>query len=99
MSFYTGQKVVCVDASLMGQHGIWHKGEAPVEGQKYTILRCFMRKGRLTVHLYEIQRSILTRLEWGPDVGYAAERFRPLVERKTDISIFTKMLNKNKELT
>lgn len=25
-------------------------------------------------------------------------RFRPLIEKKTDISIFTAMLNKNKEL-
>jgi hypothetical protein len=29
--------------------------------------------------------------------GFAAEKFRPVVERKTDISIFQRMLSPNKE--
>ncbi len=99
MSFYGGQKVVCVDASSMGQAGCWRKGEALVEGMTYTIRRFFLRKGEPTVHLFEVERTDASKAEWGDDVGYAAERFRPLVERKTDISIFTKMLNQNKELT
>ena len=34
-----------------------------------------------------------------PDMPYRADRFRPLVECKTDISIFTEMLKtKDKEL-
>ncbi len=32
-----------------------------------------------------------------PNGGMYARRFRPIVERKTDISIFTKMLTDNKE--
>ncbi len=99
MSFYVGQKVVCVDASSMGQGGSWRKGEALVEGAIYKIRRCFLRKGKLDVHLFEVERTDDSKAEWGNDVGYAAERFRPLAPREADISIFTKMLNQNKELT
>ncbi|ODT55531.1 hypothetical protein [Bosea sp. (in: a-proteobacteria)] len=36
----------------------------------------------------------VTRLNgFGQDVGYAAARFRPAVERKTSIEIFTAMLS------
>ena len=35
--------------------------------------------------------------KWRPDFGFRAARFRPVVERNTDISIFTKMLNPSKQ--
>ena len=75
--FRVGQKVVCVDASRFEQY--------LDEGRVYTItsinapyLRVDCRSANVT---------------GGPDdYGYDASRFRPIVERKTDISIFKAML-------
>jgi len=94
--FRIGQKVVCVnaDSSIPGNIGFgWHPWyEALVEGQVYTVRRYYMYCDRPAVWLEEIERSEHSRNHWGPDVGYAACRFRPVIERKTDISVFTDML-------
>lgn len=90
--FHIGQEVVCVDA----------KGnECLVEGAKYTITcvipGMFVAKGPerfdnrtcAGLHLAEI----------GQEHGYVpfyASRFRPVIRRATDISIFTAMLNPKK---
>lgn len=97
MAFRVGQKVVCVDAGgdLDGRSpGIWAKGEEIVDGQIYTIHSMFPHPadGVLCLRLHEVKRDPAALIMWGHD-GYAASRFRPVVERKTDISIFTAMLN------
>lgn len=80
MMFRVGQKVVCVDGDPL-----W----GLCTGSIYTIARVgFYRAGqasRLHVDVSEIKNSI--------PLGWRATRFRPLSERKTDISIFTKMLS------
>jgi hypothetical protein len=86
-NFHVGQKVVCVDAS----DGEWNdiRGGATgylVEGEVYTVAS--IRK--------EPEVTFL-RLE-GVFSGWASIRFRPVVERKTDISIFRAMLNPSKQL-
>jgi hypothetical protein len=89
MNFQVGQKVVCV------KNGPWWGGNRDrlVLGAIYTIRRLIVADdGDLIFQIHEIQRSPKARQIWGDDVGYAAFRFRPVVERKTDISIFTKML-------
>lgn len=45
------------------------------------------------VTLYEHDNSHLVGKYGRVEPGFGIEHFRPLVERKTDISIFTKMLN------
>ncbi len=87
--FRVGQKVVCVDSKT--GLGIWLESDEPVEGHVYTITRIIF-EDEMIFHLAELNRSDAARKQWGPSVGYAARRFRPVVERKTDISIFTKML-------
>jgi hypothetical protein len=88
MNFQVGQKVACV------KNGSWcDNRDRLVLGEVYTIRRLVVDDdGDLIFQLHEIQRSPEARQFWGDDVGYAAFRFRPVVERKTDISIFTKML-------
>ena len=94
MTFYVGQKVCCIDNSLTT--GIWC-GDIPKVGTIYTVRgieECiFTHVGQAGLILEEIVNAY--------NAPYFAERFRPLVERETDISIFTKMLipNKQKELT
>lgn len=96
-TFYRDQKVVCVDAR--SGIGIWRSEEEPIEGQIYTVRRCFITElGNEVVWLNEIARCAAARYQWGDDVGYGVYRFRPLCERKTDISIFTAMLNNQRAL-
>jgi len=84
MTFRVGQKVVCVDAS--------NTGGKLSENEIYTVA---------VVDTAPISRSqTLWPAELGPrprDGGWYARRFRPIVERKTDISIFTAMLNPSKQ--
>jgi hypothetical protein len=91
--FRVGQKVVCVDASddIPGT-SIW-KADAPIEGEVYTVLKVGASRcdGVPALLLLEIKNTAI----W--DFSYRASRFRPIVERKTDISIFTAMLNPSRK--
>ena len=87
--FRSGQKVVCVDdyfpwhARILGpMFGRWH---IPVKDAIYTVLRMSDRLPDAVV-LHEIQNFRLLDRAW------RASRFRPLVTRQTDISVFTEML-------
>ena len=95
MTFRVGQKVVCVKAGMLpGQERmIWDPGEELEEGKIYTIHSTFFSEtfGIALVRLAETKRSARTKLKWGHD-GYGAMRFRPAVERKTDISVLQALL-------
>lgn len=83
--FRVGQKIVCVDAS--GTNGI-------VENGVYTVSdKC----PECAVDGFFGPMTFISIVGEAHDSGlkcngWRASRFRPLVERKTDISIFTKML-------
>jgi hypothetical protein len=90
--FRVGQKVVCVDdVPVPGLR--WFEGK-PTVGAVYTIVRVGhnSRFNCLCVWLHEIVNS-------GPgerDYGYGTFRFRPIVDRPTDISVFKEMLHPSK---
>lgn len=93
MTFKVRQKVVCINAkggfiNLCGEVIDSHE---LTEGAIYTIRSIGMFDGVLAVRLQEITRRKPDN-RW--DLPFRADRFRPLVERKTDISIFTEMLLK-----
>lgn len=93
MTFRVGMKVECVD-SHPGHGFSWEHQEAPVLGSKYTVTRVFIdEEGDEIIHLQEIARDRVSQEWWGDDVGYRASRFRPIVERKTSIEVFQRMLN------
>lgn len=79
--FRVGQKVVCVDDS--GYRKIIHKGDV------YTVIG--LAPGGF-IDMIEIDCE--------PDAlgnsGFYSRRFRPVQERKTDISVFTAMLKTKK---
>jgi hypothetical protein len=94
MNFRVGQKVVCVDASHAPGCSRWGSPESVLTaGAVYTVREIGLNaRGTAGVRLQErVLRGVYyhTRFE---DNFYGAWRFRPAVERKTDISIFTKML-------
>lgn len=96
MNFHVGQKVVCInDQNSFKRVGIWDFSVKM--GEIYTIrwIGEFPfepdRKFGLGVRLVEVQRK--PELPPWEDYPYSIHRFRPLIERKTDISIFTTLLN------
>jgi hypothetical protein len=105
--FYVGQKVVCVDAvehTHFAPPNVMVEGslDGLREGVVYTVRSVGRRHPRcpfgVLVWLTEIVRPIkgdLSKL-YG-ELGYDPRRFRPLIERKTDISIFTDMLKPKTE--
>lgn len=99
-NFHVGQKVVCVDGEF---NGYFHDVSIlPVEGCVYTI-RSIELMTALTgeqspiIRLVEVVNAIMPWEIGDAEIGFVPRRFRPVVERKTDISIFTAMLNKTPE--
>lgn len=100
MAFHVGQKVVCVDAALAPRGPIkcgvdeLHLDLSGLkEGETYTISWAGDYEDAVwhlqpSVRVYEIRRVA--------DMPFAAARFRPLVERKTSIEIFQRMLSPKK---
>lgn len=92
--FYVGQKVVCINADdkvFRVPNKLYNEDQQWLlkKGEVYTIRE-------LTQHVYGNPCMKLVEIpdRGGRDNGYNRERFRPLVEKKTDISIFKEMLNK-----
>jgi hypothetical protein len=99
--FRIGQKVVCVDddpnrdSLMVPRHLLIKNLDGLRRAEIYTIRAMAFERAHngsqvLCVWLKEIVRPIEGADTEEP--GYAVERFRPLVERKTDISIFKKLL-------
>lgn len=88
-NFRVGQKVVCVDAS--GSPNL--KG-----GSVYTVSALDLSPGISLFDGAVAQVGVLL-IEAKPTFAksFDARRFRPVVERKTDISIFKDMLNTTPE--
>lgn len=85
MSFHVGQRVVCVDDSPV-EGRIWYDGKPQISAV-YTIVG--IEYGRYGPY----QTFLFAELSRQSGRGYAAWRFRPVIERKTDISILTALLN------
>ena len=100
--FYVGQKVVCVKDDALP----FSRSDLPIAvkaGSIYTIRNIDDESAAIDgipgLWLQEIVHP--PKMTWlgVREVSYCASRFRPVVERKTDISIFTEMLKpKEREL-
>lgn len=99
MTFMVGQKIICVFAREAPGYGPFGKTEALIKGAVYTVTSAHVdNRGEPTLWLAEVARDETSRRQHGDLVGYRPHRFRPAVERKTDISIFKKLLTPNPEL-
>lgn len=98
--FRLGQKVVCVDVGIY-QPGRAVAGKYLRLGEVYTIQEVLEfphkedRVVGLAVRLVGLVRPDHKHPVFS-DYPFAASRFRPVVGRKTDISIFTAMLTPSK---
>lgn len=98
MNFRVGQKVVCVNDEWDARRDYI---SYPTDGQTYTVREVFRPCCKMIqadhpvcVRLVEIRQEKLL-CDFCSDVSemeFDARRFRPLVERKTDISAFMEML-------
>jgi len=110
-NFVVGQKVVPVKRNDLTEREINAREVArragvtfPDVGKVYTIRDVYsdtLSNGQVIVgvHLVEIINNPRIKLSSGKigEVGFIANCFRPLVERRTDISMFKAMLNELKE--
>jgi hypothetical protein len=88
--FRVGQKVVCVKEGRGKKWADHNSIVNAVVGQTYTIRAAFLSlEGEEAVYVEEIKNK---EHRSGMEFGFCAYRFRPVVERKTDISIFKAML-------
>lgn len=94
MTFRVGMKVVCIKAGVSSTH-------APLcVGSVYHIraIGDYGDPAGPWVKLREVKNVTCRAVLWDgrtvhEELVYSASRFRPVQERKTDISIFTAMLN------
>jgi hypothetical protein len=93
MAFHVGEKVVCVnDGPTDGGHIVSLK-----KGTVYTVQFLCAAENHAEKNVGIFVCGVAEEPRNGFCDCYNAERFRPLIERKTDISVFTEML-KTKEL-
>lgn len=101
-----GQKVVCINDDwppMWRDHWMTTCApEFPVKGQVYTIRAIVTRAiGDAGLRFVEIKNPEVNCVFEGQsivaEIVFRASYFRPLVERKTDISIFTRLLTPQKE--
>jgi hypothetical protein len=88
MTFHVGQKVVCV-VEFDGHYG---QEIFPKRGGIYTVRTAEVEDDGQWIRLHEIVNPAAKYAERFDECMFAACGFRPVVERKTDISIFKKML-------
>ena len=80
--FHVGQKVECVDDSDRG-YGLQPRVK---KGKVYTVCKTGINPHCGSLYLDVVEAP--SHSQW----GYYQDRFRHLVEKTTDISIFTEML-------
>lgn len=90
--FRVGQKVVCVNA------GAIDRGKPLVRNRIYTIraIQSEVARPQRGVGLF-LEEVVNGLHPSGKEYGYYSDRFRPVVERKTDISCLKALLNPSVE--
>lgn len=82
-NFCKGQRIVCIDASP----DRFGNDSGLIEGHVYTVALAISTSDGEGVTLNEVPIPHSHKEAW------YSRRFRALMEKKTDISVFTKMLN------
>lgn len=95
-NFHVGQKVVCIGHRKLFGHP-YDLCNWPVKGGVYTIGSITDHGGdKVLLTLREVDNSHMVPEYSRLEPGFPYQRFRPVAERKTDISCFTAMLEPKK---
>ncbi len=95
--FRIGQKVVCIQAENPLTAGMaWNRAcDIPQIGTVYTVRGLGQQYGLPALRLHEIiWRGWVEGGVYSHDGFYWAGRFRPVVEKKTDIGVFEEILKR-----
>jgi hypothetical protein len=102
--FRVGQKVERIPAprvrgAISHEDAARHGAKLARVGEVYTVRLVRVEPdGSQVLLLVELDNSHMANIGFGPlEPGFLSYGFRPLVERKTDISIFTAMLDTAKD--
>ena len=96
MNFRVGQRVVCVDPTwgCSGPLQASNCPNLPTKGTVYTVRGLISHNENLFLLLAEITnpsvRDLFNRIT---EAVFEAHKYRPVVERKTDISVFRRLLD------
>jgi hypothetical protein len=93
--FRIGQKVVCIKNKMDNGAPRHPRVDYPEVGGVYTVAAAWTGKDGKALLQFDELRSPKKYRKW----GFRASYFRTVVERKTDISIFTAMLKTQKNLS
>jgi hypothetical protein len=88
MNFRRGQKVVCIKNKMDNGASRHPCVDYPDVGRVYTVAAAWINKCGKALLQFDELRIPKEYRKW----GFRASYFRPVVQRKTDISIFTAML-------
>ena len=93
--WYVGQPVICIESDWVDDwpNTLGIKTTSPIKGERYHIREIFEEEGEIYFYLEEIHSLAVEEQHWCGEVGFAADGFRPIVERSTDISCFEALLN------
>lgn len=94
MAFRVGQKVTPKNAKPWEDEFSYEI--FPQFGVVYTVRACEWNNGEQFIWLAEIINQPAEYEEGLSELNFFADEFRPVVERKTDISVFTAMLTGSK---
>jgi hypothetical protein len=95
VNFRIGQKVVCIKTPT---HAYYKRTcpHRPVENGIYTVRGLIVVGGETGVYLEEVVNpTVFFLFEGRTEAAFHHGFFRPLIETKTDISVFKKMLTPN----
>lgn len=99
-NFHVGQKIECVsiarnrDAQYRYAAAYGHKLVFPKVGEVFIVRDADIHaNGTPVIRLFEIVNPSIPYKNFTGEVWMASEHFRAVVERKTDISVFTAMLH------
>jgi hypothetical protein len=90
-----GQKVICVGPEMIWRSVCPTLEVLPVRGQVYTVTGFEEVDGLPAIHLREIE-GFSCECGGFSNAPWLISAFRPVDERKTDISAFTELLNTTK---
>lgn len=90
--FQVGQRVICIDDDFHQRFPEDVGTIFPVKGQIYTVRSVELTRYGPAITLVEIINVDQLYEDGFGELNFLPRRFRPVVERKTDISIFTRML-------
>ena len=91
--FYVGQKVVCI-ANWRPYSNAYNN--APKKGSIYTVRELLNLGTAPSIRLVEIVNDpvdVYVNIGFAIEASWITTAFRPLTERKTDISVFRALLN------